>query len=63
MRKHPQELGCIREDELLAGDLDCQDFKRLPREDEAVVLRILWAPKSYHQNRLAPMKSWVNRSR
>ena len=39
MRKHPQELGCIREDELLAGDLDYQDFKRLPREDEAVVLR------------------------
>jgi hypothetical protein len=26
---------------LLAGDLDCQDFKRLPREDEAVVLRTL----------------------
>lgn len=41
VRKHPQELGCIREDELLAGDLDCQDFKRLPREDEAVVLRTL----------------------
>ena len=31
----------IREDELLAGDLDYQDFKRLPREDEAVVLRTL----------------------
>lgn len=41
VRKHLQELGCIREDELLAGDLDCQDFKRLPREDEAVVLRSL----------------------
>jgi len=41
VRKHPQELGCIREDELLAGDLDYQDFKRLPREDEAVVLRTL----------------------
>src|ERR1039458_6929337 len=37
VRKHPQELGCIREDELLAGDLDYQDFKRLPRDDEAVV--------------------------
>jgi hypothetical protein len=24
---------------LLAGDLDYQDFKRLPRDDEAVVLR------------------------
>jgi len=31
VRKHPQELGCIREDELLAGDLDYLDFKRLPR--------------------------------
>jgi WD40 repeat protein len=41
VRTHPQELGCIREDELLAGDLDYQDFKRLPREDEAVVLRTL----------------------
>jgi hypothetical protein len=41
VRKHPQELGCIREDELLAGDLDYQDFKRLPREDGAVVLRTL----------------------
>jgi WD40 repeat protein len=41
VRKHPQELGCIREDELLAGDLDYQDFQRLPREDEAVVLRAL----------------------
>ena len=40
-RKHPQELGCIREDELLAGDLDYQDFKRLPGDDEAVVLRTL----------------------
>ena len=41
VRSHPQELGCIREDALLAGDLDYQDFKRLPREDEAVVLRTL----------------------
>jgi WD40 repeat protein/GTPase SAR1 family protein len=41
VRKHPQELGSIREDELLAGNLDYQDFKRLPREDEAVVLRTL----------------------
>jgi WD40 repeat protein len=41
VRKHPQDLGCIREDELLAGDLDYQDFKRLPREDETVVLHTL----------------------
>lgn len=27
VRKHPQELGCIREDELLAGDLDYQHFQ------------------------------------
>ncbi len=33
--KHPQELGCIREDELLAGDLDYQDFKLLLREGRA----------------------------
>ena len=45
--KHPQELGCIGEDESLAGDLDYQDFKRLPREDEAVVLRTCWRPSTY----------------
>ena len=39
---HSQELGCIREDELLAGDLDYQEFKRLPRKDEAVVLTRRW---------------------
>ena len=41
VRRHPQELGCIRDDELLAGDLECQDFKHLPREDEAEMLRTL----------------------
>lgn len=41
VRMHPQEMGCIREDELLDGDLDYQDFQRLPREDESVVLRAL----------------------
>jgi small GTP-binding protein len=41
VRQHPQELGCLREDELLAGDLDYQDFQRLPQEDETVVLRTL----------------------
>lgn len=41
VRKHPQELGCIREDELLAGVLDYQDFVRLPPDDEIVVLRTL----------------------
>ena len=46
VRKHPQELGCIREDELLAGDLDYQDFKRLPREDEPVGCARCWKPSS-----------------
>jgi hypothetical protein len=41
VRKHPQELGCIREDELLAGILDYQDFERLPPDDEIVILRTL----------------------
>ena len=41
VRKQPQELGCIREDEMLAGTLDYQDFDRLPAEDESVVLRAL----------------------
>lgn len=41
LRQHPQELGCIREDEVLTGDLDYQDFKRLTRDDETVVLRTL----------------------
>ena len=41
IRQHPQELGCIGESELLAGELDYQDFTRLPAEDEAVVLRAL----------------------
>jgi hypothetical protein len=41
VRQHPRELGCIREDELLAGDLDYQAFKRLPRGYEAVVSHTL----------------------
>jgi WD40 repeat protein len=41
VRQHPHELGCIREDDMLAGDLDYQDFQPLLLEDEAVVLRAL----------------------
>jgi hypothetical protein len=41
VRKHPQEMGCILEEDLLAGDLDYQDFERLPSEDETIVLRAL----------------------
>jgi small GTP-binding protein len=41
MRKHPQDLGCIWEKELLAGDLDFGDVTRLAADDEAAVLRAL----------------------
>ncbi|MES1242737.1 MAG: DUF4365 domain-containing protein [Acidobacteriota bacterium] len=41
VRKHPQEMGCILEEDLLAGNLDYQDFERLPPEDESIVLRAL----------------------
>jgi small GTP-binding protein len=41
VREHPHELGCIREEQLLAGDLDYLNFERLQREEEAVVLRAL----------------------
>ena len=41
VRQHPKELGCIREDDLLAGKLDFADFQRLPPDDEAVLLPAL----------------------
>jgi hypothetical protein len=41
VRSHPQELGCIAEGDLLAGRLDYQDFQRLPKDDEDVILRHL----------------------
>jgi hypothetical protein len=41
VRSHPQELGCIAEDDLRDGALDYQDFKRLPAEDEHVILQDL----------------------
>jgi hypothetical protein len=41
VRSHPQELGCIAESDLLDGHLDYQDFKRLPKDDEDVILRHL----------------------
>lgn len=41
VRKHPQQLGCIRESDLLMGHLDFQDLQRLPPEDESVILRAL----------------------
>jgi small GTP-binding protein len=41
VRGHAQELGCIAESDLLAGRLDYQDFRRLPKDDEDVILRHL----------------------
>ncbi len=41
VRAHAEEIGVISEARVLAGDLDYQDMKRLPREDEEVVLRAM----------------------
>jgi hypothetical protein len=41
VRKHPKELGCISERDLLAGNLDYQDFERLPQDQETIVLKAL----------------------
>jgi hypothetical protein len=41
VRKQPEELGCIGEDEMLRGALDYQDFERLTPDDESVVLKAL----------------------
>jgi hypothetical protein len=41
VRGHPQEMGCISEDDLLTGNLDYQGFRRLPATNEAVILRQL----------------------
>ncbi|MBI2426096.1 MAG: DUF4365 domain-containing protein [Candidatus Hydrogenedentes bacterium] len=41
VRKYPGGLGCIREDALLSGALDYQDFQRIHEDDEKIVLRAL----------------------
>ena len=41
VRKHIDEIGCILEDDVLAGKLDYQDLQRLPPEEERVVLRAM----------------------
>ncbi len=41
VRAHTDEIGCIPEEDVLAGKLDYQDMKRLPREEERVVLRAM----------------------
>ncbi|MGE0883743.1 MAG: DUF4365 domain-containing protein [Blastocatellales bacterium] len=44
MRKvhaHPDEIGSILEEDVLAGKLDYQDMQRLPRDEEQIVLRAM----------------------
>jgi len=41
VRAHVDEIGCIEEERVLAGDLDYQDMKRLPSEEEQIVLRAM----------------------
>jgi small GTP-binding protein len=41
VRAHTEEIGCIAEEDVLAGNLDYQDMKRLPHEEEQIVLRAM----------------------
>ncbi|MEH2183161.1 TIR domain-containing protein [Nostoc sp.] len=41
VREHPEEIGCILEQDILDANLDFQDMKRLPPDDEAIVLRAM----------------------
>jgi small GTP-binding protein len=41
VRKHPEEIGVISEKDVLAADLDFQDMKRLPLDEEQIVLRAM----------------------
>lgn len=41
VRAHTEEIGCIAEEDVLAGKLDYQDVKRLPRDEEEIVLRAM----------------------
>jgi small GTP-binding protein len=58
VRQHPQELGCISEEDLLLGNLDYQDFERLPKEEEKIILETLleifvrkaWCLRQKHDN-------------
>ena len=38
VRSHAEEIGCINEERILAGDLDYQDMRRLPSTEEEIVL-------------------------
>ena len=53
VRAHPQELGCIFESKLLSGELEYQDFIRVNRDDEKVLLVAL--------NELFVEKAWCLR--
>ncbi len=41
VRAHTEEIGCIAEEDVLAGRLDYQDVDRLPPEEEQIVLRAM----------------------
>lgn len=41
VRAHPDEIGSILEEDVLAGKLDYQDMQRLPRGEEQIVLRAM----------------------
>jgi len=41
VRAHVEEIGSINEEDVLAGELDYQDMKRLPRDEEQIVLRAM----------------------
>jgi small GTP-binding protein len=41
IRAHTEEIGVIPEEDVLAGKLDYQDMKRLPSDEEQIVLRAM----------------------
>jgi hypothetical protein len=41
VRAHTEEIGCIFEEDVLAGELDYQDMERLPPDEEPIVLRAM----------------------
>ena len=41
VRSHTDELGYLREEDILNGNLDFQDMRRLPTDEEQIVLRAM----------------------
>jgi small GTP-binding protein len=41
VRAHTEEIGCIAEEQVMAGNLDYQDMKRLSPQEEQIVLRAM----------------------